>query len=670
MLPSITDPSRDLLFGLIALQNGLIDQDRLVMAFRSWARDKARPLAEHLACLDADQRAGVHVMVALHLKKHGGDPARSLAAINPGRSTRESLARVGDAEIEASLHHLGSTLDQVGEEDDRTASYHVGSARSDGQRFRVLRPHARGGLGAVFVALDTELNREVALKQILDQHADDATSRARFLVEAEITGGLEHPGIVPVYGLGAYGDGRPSYAMRFIRGDSLKEAIESFHADPLLKTDPGRRFLELRKLLRRFTDVCDAVGYAHSRGVLHRDIKPGNIIVGKHGETLVVDWGLAKATGRVESPLQSGERLLVPSSGSGSAETLPGSALGTPAYMSPEQSRGELDRLGPQSDVYSLGATLYCLLTGRPPFEHDDIGAVLRAVGKGEFPEPRKHDETVDRALEAVCLKAMALRPEDRYATPRALAEDIELWMADEPVSAWREPLSRRARRWARRNRTVVTAVAAAVLVALAGTAAVLVVQTRANQALQISNAALRIANTRATQANADLLDAKERETARFNLAMDAIGLFHGEVSEDLLLKEKQFDKLRNKLLRGAAGFYCKLGGLFKSQDDSESQAALGRAYHELGALTAKIGNNAEALSINRDALKVRRELASRPGADDLAVLDVARSLVATGVMQSVKPDRRLGGRPWIPPRQRERKLRGKPLIHGRRWMA
>ncbi len=241
----------------------------------------------------------------------------------------------------------------------------------------------------------------------------------------------------------------------------------------------GTRDLALRKLLRRFLDVCNAIEYAHSRGVLHRDIKPGNIIVGKHGETLVVDWGLAKATGRADPSTDLGEQTLVPSSASGSAETLPGRALGTPSFMSPEQAEGDLENLGPRSDVYSLGATLYYLLTGRPPVE-GTLGEMLRAVKEGEFPPPRQRDPTIDRALEAVCLKAMALKPAARYASPRALAEDVERWMADEPVSAWREPLSRRARRWAKRNRTAVTTAAVALLAGVVGLSAVLVVQTQA----------------------------------------------------------------------------------------------------------------------------------------------------------------------------------------------
>jgi len=236
----------------------------------------------------------------------------------------------------------------------------------------------------------------VALKEIQSKYADDASSRARFLLEAEVTGGLEHPGIVPVYGLGQYADGRPFYAMRFIKGDSLKDAIARFHGSDWRHRD-GERTVAFRELLGRFVDVCNAIAYAHSRQVLHRDLKPGNIMLGKYGETLVVDWGLTKPLDRPEDVQELDEQPLQPSSGSNSDRTIPGMALGTPQYMSPEQAAGRLDLMGPASDVYSLGATLYCLLTGRPPFTAADTGQVLRQVQQGDFPRPRQVSRDVPR---------------------------------------------------------------------------------------------------------------------------------------------------------------------------------------------------------------------------------------------------------------------------------
>jgi hypothetical protein len=261
---------------------------------------------------------------------------------------------------------------------------------------------------------------------------------------------LEHPGIVPVYGLGTYADGRPFYAMRFIKGDNLKEAIRRFHEGQASPEKPGDRNLAFRQLLGRFVDVCNAVAYAHSRGVLHRDLKPGNIMLGKYGETLLVDWGVAKPLVRPDIDEVNDTLPLKPSSGSSVGLTQAGSALGTPAYMSPEQAAGRGDAVGPASDVYSLGATLYTIVTGQAPFAGTDGGVVLDKVQSGDFPPPRRTKPAAPAALEAICLKAMALRPEDRYASARALAQDIENWLADQPVSARREPLWQRVRRWCR----------------------------------------------------------------------------------------------------------------------------------------------------------------------------------------------------------------------------
>ncbi|HEV3142784.1 MAG TPA: serine/threonine-protein kinase, partial [Gemmataceae bacterium] len=332
-------------------------------------------------------------------------------------------------------------------------------------RYRELRFHNRGGLGEVYVAHDVALHRDVALKRIRRERATDPESRRRFLIEAEITGQLEHPGIVPVHDLTCDEEGQPCYAMRFVQGESLKDAIKHFHDLNKPVHDPGERTLALRQLLNRLIAVCNAVEYAHSRGVLHRDIKPANIMAGAYGETLLLDWGLAKAgnsTSQQEFGRDSAGEPLLPSAAEQTllavparapANTQTGHAMGTPAYMSPEQAAGRWREVGPLSDVYSLGATLYYLLAGKAPFQEKDFKQFLSQVERGEFPRPREIKPTVPPALEAICLKAMAPRPQDRYGSATALSGDLEHWLADEPVSAFPESTLARLGRWGRRHR-------------------------------------------------------------------------------------------------------------------------------------------------------------------------------------------------------------------------
>ncbi len=325
---------------------------------------------------------------------------------------------------------------------------YVGSA--SGNRYVDLQPFKQGGFGEVLKATDSELHREVALKRLKNDHASEKLIQRRFMLEAEITARLEHPGVVPVYGLFQDESGRICYTMRLIEGETLNDAINAFHrhdADPVA----------LRRLLQSFIQVCQTLAYAHSRGVIHRDLKPQNIMLGKFNETMVVDWGLAKTVGRTDEDLSANlEQTLHPMSGN-SGESIMGSALGTPSYMSPEQAAGRWDVIDQSSDVYNLGAVLYTILTGKPPVSGDNWPEIQQKIQRGDFPDPRNVQPAVPRSLEAVCLKAMALNPEDRYSTAKALAHDVECWLADEPVAAFTEPIWASIGRWTRHHRVLVS---------------------------------------------------------------------------------------------------------------------------------------------------------------------------------------------------------------------
>jgi serine/threonine-protein kinase len=482
----------------------------------------------------------------------------------------------------------------------------VAAARAEGParaaspssiRYKTIRPHAKGGLGEVFVALDEELGREVALKEIQGRHANRAESRMRFLIEAEVTGGLEHPGIVPVYGLGRYPDGRPYYAMRFIRGRTLRDAIETYHDTEGSPRAPGQKTLEFRDLLNRMIDVCNALAYAHTRGILHRDIKPANIMLGSFGETLVVDWGLAKALDRPETASESELRPLRPlSAGQSGTETMYGSTVGTPNYMSPEQAAGALDRLGPPSDIYSLGATLYCILTGRLPFHEPQLGLLLEKVRRGVFLPPRAVDPQIPRALEAICLKAMALEPENRYPTARALAGDLEQWLADEPVSVYREPWTVRLARWARRHRTLVTTSAALVLAALV--------------ALSIGTVLIK--------------QEQARTEANFQLARAAVDQMLTRLAEVDLADVPQMEPVRRTMLDKALRFYQKF--LEEHGDDRSIRHETGRANLRLGDIEEMLGDYDASEPAYRRGLALLGALA----ADRPETADYRRDLAST----------------------------------------
>lgn len=293
------------------------------------------------------------------------------------------------------------------------------------KRLELQTLHSAGGIGEVWLAHDALLGREVALKRLKPEQGSAARNRARFSREARITGQLDHPGIVPVYDYSPGEDGRQHfYTMRFVRGRTFRTLVKQFHLDRTRSGDPlvGPAFLQL---LRNFISVCETMAFAHSRRIIHRDLKGENIIVGDFGEVVVLDWGLAKSLDDDELDLPDGPAQAA----CAGTQTRHGDQLGTPAYMAPEQALGLNTEVGTHSDVHGLAAILYEILTGNPPYLREDVDAMIAAVIRDAPTPPHEIVEDVPPELEAVCLQGLEKSPDARPDGARALALEVQGWL-------------------------------------------------------------------------------------------------------------------------------------------------------------------------------------------------------------------------------------------------
>jgi serine/threonine-protein kinase len=441
--------------------------------------------------------------------------------------------------------------------------------------YELLAQLGRGGMGVVYRARQRSLNRLVALKMILaGQHAGPTELR-RFRNEAEAIAALSHPHIVPVYEVGECA-GQPYFTMKLIAGGSLAARQADFTDRP-------------RDAARLVSTIARAVHYAHEHGVLHRDLKPSNVLLDADGLPHVSDFGLAKRVDRSETNTCPTEL------------TATGALLGTPGYMAPEQASGHRLAMTTATDVYGLGTILYALLTGRAPFQGDDLFHILDRVRTEPPTRPGRDNPRLERDLELICLKALEKEPARRYASAAAFADELDRFLHGHPLSLTR-PVSRaeRAWRWYRRHRLPAT-LAGLLSLAILGVA---IVAPIVALSLRASAHRERLARDRAE-------NERDRAETNFRTARDAVDQFTA-LGESPQLRARGLEKLRATLLGRAAKFYERFTR--EASDNPALEAERARSYLRVGRISRELGSNKDALTAQERAREVFARLVRDPG--------------------------------------------------------
>jgi serine/threonine-protein kinase len=481
-----------------------------------------------------------------------------------------------------------------------TTDHGLGMVRYFGD-YELLEEIARGGMGVVFRARQVSLGRTVALKMILAGQLASPTDVQRFRTEAEAAANLDHPNIVPIYEVGAH-DGQHYFSMKLIEGSSLAQQAAGQAANPRLAAS-------------LLAAVARAVHHAHQRGLLHRDLKPGNILLDAAGQPHVTDFGLAK---RVQG---------------NAALTQSGAIVGTPGYMAPEQARAE-KALTTAADVYSLGAILYELLTGRPPFQAATPLDTLLLVLERDPPRPRSLNPGIDRDLETICLKCLEKEPARRYESAAALAEDLGRWLAGAPISARPAGRAERAWRWCRRNPVVASLTAAVVVALLAGSGAAAFFAVRALAGEKQALDEKRRADQEAVEARRQeqvVQEQRQRAETSYRLAREGLEECVRMMREDPRLQRGPLEDLRRTVLQAEVRFYQKF--LELRGDDPAFQLERGRSFLHLAWITMELGDKEAAVRHYQQGLAIFAALVREHPGNPLHRVWLARGSNDLGVL-------------------------------------